>query len=91
MSTYTHKQISTIWWKATPIKNLDKKDFQKDKFGNKIRWKDRGKISEYGWEIDHIIPKSKGGTDDISNLQPLHWQANRKKSDKLGAAKTLLG
>ncbi|KUG25132.1 hypothetical protein ASZ90_005048 [hydrocarbon metagenome] len=37
----------------------------------------------YGWEIDHIIPLSLGGTDDIANLQPLHWENNRKKSDNL--------
>jgi 5-methylcytosine-specific restriction endonuclease McrA len=34
-----------------------------------------------GWEIDHIIPVSRGGTDDLSNLQPLQWQNNRRKGD----------
>jgi hypothetical protein len=34
-----------------------------------------------GWEIDHIIPVSRGGTDGLPNLQPLQWQNNRRKGD----------
>lgn len=31
--------------------------------------------------IDHIIPKTKGGTNDIENLQFLSWFENRCKND----------
>jgi len=27
--------------------------------------------SQYGWEIDHIHPESKGGASEIDNYQPL--------------------
>lgn len=34
-------------------------------------------------EIDHIIPVSKGGLTEESNLQTLCWKCNRSKSNKL--------
>ena len=36
-----------------------------------------------GFEIDHIVPLSKGGKTRPENLQLLVWWANRQKSDKM--------
>ena len=34
-------------------------------------------------EIDHIVPVSKGGCTEESNLQTLCWKCNRQKSSKI--------
>jgi len=37
----------------------------------------------YGLTVDHLVPLSRGGKDDMSNLRPAHWICNVYKSDKL--------
>ena len=37
--------------------------------------------SQYGWNIDHKKPKSKGGTDKNSNLRGAHIKCNEKRKD----------
>lgn len=34
-------------------------------------------------EIDHIIPKSKGGSNQISNLITACWECNHKKGNEI--------
>jgi hypothetical protein len=40
-----------------------------------------GQQHPLGWEIDHIQPVAKGGTDALYNLQAMHWENNRHKGD----------
>ena len=37
--------------------------------------------SSYGWDVDHIMPESNGGTDRLSNLQITNIKTNREKSN----------
>ncbi|MDB4378204.1 HNH endonuclease [bacterium] len=50
-----------------------------NQFTDKMNWENYG---DY-WEVDHILPLSKGGTIHWSNSQPLTVSENRKKSNKI--------
>jgi 5-methylcytosine-specific restriction endonuclease McrA len=43
------------------------------------------RTSKMGLTVDHVIPLSKGGSDELDNLRPAHWICNNRKSDKLDA------
>ena len=73
--------IDKVWEKGKKIVGVKTKSVKKDKFGEVIAKFHYGDTIQYGWEIDHIKPVSKGGTDDLSNLQPLYWENNRHKEN----------
>ena len=57
------------------------KQYLEQKFTDKMNWDNYGIY----WEIDHIIPTSKGGSFHYSNTQPLSVTENRSKGDRLDA------
>lgn len=66
-----------VWFKATPIEGYDSTEWRRDELGNPIQFSAYGdRSSDFGWEIDHIVPLASGGLDVASNLRPLHWKAN---------------
>ena len=72
-----------VWQKGSRIENFDPAVWRRDTCGRAIRYSDHGDTgSEYGWEIDHIKPSTRGGETVLSNLQPLYWETNRKKADQ---------
>jgi hypothetical protein len=80
---FSEELVWNVWSKALVVSVSDALVWRKDDCG---AWIVRGaygnKDSQYGWEIDHIIPRSQDGTDDISNLRPLQWENVSHAKDK---------
>jgi hypothetical protein len=78
-SPFDAATVEAVWRKATPSDRHP--GLARDAFGDFIARACHGQWVSCGWQIDHIKPVAKGGTDDLENLQPLFWENNRRKGD----------
>ncbi len=77
--SFSDAEIQAVWERGRVVAGHEARFYRKDVCGAWMERSAYGKTSERGWEIDHIKPLSRGGTDAVVNLQPLHWQNNRGK------------
>nr|WP_317054348.1 HNH endonuclease domain-containing protein [Roseovarius sp. W115]MDV2927891.1 HNH endonuclease domain-containing protein [Roseovarius sp. W115] len=85
----TNPKAQHVWNKARPVKGKNPNLYRRDSQGNVIYKPAYNRSSRMGWQVDHIWPRSKGGSDAGRNLQALQTSANKRKSNKIpGRSKT---
>jgi hypothetical protein len=76
---YTEEITQGVWEKGRTVPDNDPDVWRKDECGAWIQRVMHGdRSSQYGWEIDQILP---GGSEEISNLRPLQWKNSVGKGD----------
>ncbi len=79
---FDEAQKLKVWQKGQVVTNYDPNRWRIDQCSAWMDYTQYGiRNSLYGWEIDHIIPLDRGGSYDISNLQPLQWENNASKQN----------
>ncbi len=82
-SEWSDEIIQQVWEKGTIVAENKPDVWRQDACKAWIRREHyNNRRSQYGWEIDHIVPVSAKGSDDVSNLRPLQWQNNANKKDE---------
>ena len=86
----SEKEKDRIFSKARKIEGLDADEWRMDACDAIIHRSSFGRDDEFfGWEVDHIVPKSlleENGVpqdliDDFQNLRPLNWRNNVSKGN----------
>lgn len=72
-----------VWDSAKPVRGKDPKKYRQDPYGTQMCWNSYGTNGAQSWQVDHIKPASRGGSDNIRNLQALNSHVNMSKGNSL--------
>lgn len=92
MAEYSKKQIEEAWDTARRVDGLDAALWRLDPCDALIYRDGYGQETRYGWNIDHVIPKtlfkdSNGYDSTPHNRRAMHWENNASKADDFPAYK----
>jgi len=80
--SFSEEIVQRVWEKAKEVAGYDPNRWRLDECGALIGRKEYGNPRtplNYVWEIDHIVPESEGGRNELPNLRPLQWENNASK------------
>ena len=87
---FTEEQKEAVFQKCRTINGMSPKLWRLDSSGAIIKKTSYGRDDDlYGWEIDHVIPRSildkynvpKDLQNDLTNLRAMNWNNNASKGD----------
>ncbi len=78
---FRSQMVDIVWRKGAVVQGDNRTNRRMDVCGSMIERDQYGKETQTGWEIDHVVPKARGGGDDLANLQPLQWENNVRKGN----------
>lgn len=82
---FSDGQYAGLKWRRALLQYLVDRDGDRCGICNRkvdITLKSGTRGSRRGPSVDHIVPRSLGGSDDLSNLRLAHWGCNQKRGNR---------
>lgn len=73
MATRTPEQLRAIFDRSNGICHICREPVSFDAYG---------RDADEGWEVEHSVPRARGGTDRLNNLYAAHPSCNRAKGTR---------